>query len=54
MTYVDILSRLEKEYNINLIDFAKNTNWGLYKNKPVLIDLGYTRYVSDTFYKETK
>lgn len=32
--------------------FSKNSNWCVYKNKPVLIDLGYTKYVSDNFYKK--
>lgn len=51
--YVNILTKLEDEYDINLIDFTRPANWGIYKGKPVLIDLGYTKYVSNNFYNKS-
>lgn len=52
--YIEILAKLEKEYEVELIDFTQTANWGLYKGRPVIIDLGYTKSVSDNFYKKTK
>ncbi len=32
-------------------DFTRKANWGLYKGKPVIIDMGATNEVIDTYYR---
>lgn len=51
--YIKQLSYLETEYGIHLGDFKRIQNWGLYKNKPVVIDVGFTEYVKDNYYKKS-
>ena len=40
--YFSALQDLVVNYNIPAADLARKANWGLYKGKPVIIDLGYT------------
>ena len=49
---VDNLYSLSKDFNIALRDFQKTNSWGLYKGKPVIIDIGLTMEVFDLHYKK--
>lgn len=40
--YFQALQDVVGNFGIPAGDFARKANWGLYKNKPVIIDLGYT------------
>lgn len=40
--YINGLKELEQSYNVELADFQRAANWGLYKGAAVIIDLGYT------------
>ena len=49
---VDNLYSLSKDFNIALGDFQKTNSWGLYKGKPVIIDIGLSMEVYDLHYKK--
>lgn len=40
------------EFKLEPIDWRKESNWGIYKGRPVLIDFGYTEKVAKKFYYE--
>lgn len=42
LSWVDTLQDLHYNFDINLNDFRRAANWGLYNGHPVLIDLGFT------------
>lgn len=48
--YANDLAALADSYNIELIDFCRAQNWGIYKGKPVVIDIGFTSAVSSSYY----
>lgn len=48
---VDNLYSLSNEFDIALGDLQKTNSWGLYKGKPVIIDIGLTMEVYDLHYK---
>ena len=48
---IDNLYSLSKDFNIALGDFEKTDSWGLYKGKPVIIDIGLSMEVYDLHYK---
>jgi hypothetical protein len=47
--YVDLLQELHG-FEINLADFSRAANWGLYNGQPVIIDLGFTQEVAKQHY----
>lgn len=47
--YVDVLQEL-MGFEVNLDDFVKPGNWGIYQGKPVIIDLGFTQSVARQHY----
>ena len=49
---IDNLYSLSKDFNIALGDFQKTDSWGLYKGKPVIIDIGLSMEVYDLHYKK--
>lgn len=49
---VDNLYSLSNDFDIALDDFQKTNSWGLYKGKPVIIDIGLTMEVYDLHYKK--
>lgn len=49
---VDNLYSLSNEFDIALGDLQKTNSWGLYKGKPVIIDIGLTMKVYDLHYKK--
>lgn len=42
LSYVDQLTELEQTFDVNLADFNRTANWGIYKGEPVVIDLGFS------------
>jgi hypothetical protein len=49
--YANKLGELDNSFDINLGDFVRPVNWGIYQNQPVIIDAGFTNAVYDTHYK---
>lgn len=50
MNYVDKLSELQNDFDIEVSDFSRSANWGIYKGEPVVIDIGFTSYTKENFY----
>jgi hypothetical protein len=50
--YVDELSKLAVDWDVNLMDFNRASNWGIYKGKPVVIDVGFTQDVAKQHYSK--
>ena len=48
--WVDKLQEFQ-QYDINIGDFARAANWGLYNNEPIIIDVGFTNAVHSEYYK---
>lgn len=44
------LQNIKKKYNLLLGDFNRKSNWGIIKGRPVIIDYGFTREVSERYY----
>lgn len=44
------LQNIKKKYNLLLGDFDRKSNWGIIKGRPVIIDYGFTREVSERYY----
>lgn len=51
--YFNKLQELVGNFAIPAADFSRKANWGLYKGKPVIIDLGFTQRTSK-LYRESK
>lgn len=51
--YIDKLVDLSKSFDIQLVDFETKNNWGIYKGKPVVIDVGFNS-VTSTLYQQQK
>jgi hypothetical protein len=49
--YASVLADLASSFNIQLGDFGRAANWGLYKGKPVIIDIGLTEEVFQQYYR---
>ena len=48
--YANDLASLADSYEIELCDFNNPKNWGIYKGKPVVIDIGFTSGVASSHY----
>jgi len=44
------LQNIKKNYNLLLADFERKSNWGIIKGRPVIIDYGFTKEVSQKYY----
>lgn len=44
------LQNIKRKYNLVLGDFDRRSNWGIIKGRPVIIDYGFTREVSEIYY----
>lgn len=49
--YANKLAELNSSFDVELADFARAANWGLYQGKPVIIDVGFNSNVLDQYYK---
>jgi hypothetical protein len=41
---------IKKNYNLVLADFNRKSNWGIINGRPVIIDYGFTKEVSQRYY----
>ena len=48
--YVNDLAMLADSFNIELIEFIDPRNWGIYKGKAVVVDIGFTSGVASSHY----
>lgn len=44
------IQNIKKNYNLLLGDFNRESNWGILKGRPVIIDYGFTREVKAKYY----
>ena len=44
------LQNIKKNYHLLLADFDRKSNWGIIKGRPVIVDYGFTREVSEKYY----
>jgi hypothetical protein len=51
LEYVNRLAELKSSFDIELADFYRPVNWGLYKGKPVIIDVGFNSNVMNQYYR---
>lgn len=49
--YANILADLTNSFDVELGDFARAANWGIYKGKPVIVDVGFNSNVLNQYYK---
>lgn len=49
--YANTLADLNSNFDIELGDFARAANWGLYNGKPVIVDVGFNSNVLNQYYK---
>ena len=50
LEYVNRLSELKSSFDIELADFGRAANWGLYQGRPVIIDVGFNSNVLKQYY----
>jgi len=48
--YVNELAELANSFDIELVDFQTASNWGIYKGRAVIIDVGFTSGVASSHY----
>ena len=48
--YANILADLANSFDVELGDFDRAANWGLYNGKPVIIDVGFNSNVLNQYY----
>lgn len=49
--YANILADLNSNFDVELADFGRAANWGLYQGKPIIIDVGFNSNVLNQYYK---
>lgn len=49
--YANILADLNSSFDVELGDFTRAANWGIYKGKPVIVDVGFNSNVLNQYYK---
>jgi hypothetical protein len=49
--YANTLADLASSFDVELGDFGRKANWGLYQGKPVIIDVGFNSNVLNQYYK---
>ena len=50
--YASVLADLTNSFNVELGDFNRAANWGIYQGKPVIIDIGLDTNVMNQYYSE--
>ena len=48
--YAHKLAELSANYDVQLGDFTRKANWGMYKGRPVVIDVGFNTTVMNMYY----
>ena len=49
--YANLLADLHMQFDVELGDFTRKANWGLYHGKPVIVDVGFNSNVMNQYYK---
>jgi hypothetical protein len=49
--YANILADLANSFDVELGDFDRAANWGIYDGKPVIVDVGFNSTVFNQYYK---
>ena len=49
--YANTLADLNSNFDVELGDFTRAANWGLYNGKPVIVDVGFNSNVMNQYYK---
>ena len=49
--YANKLAELNSSFDVELGDFTRAANWGLYNGKPVIVDVGFNSNVLQQYYK---
>lgn len=49
--YANMLADLNSNFDVELADFGRAANWGLYQGKPTIIDVGFNSNVLNQYYK---
>jgi hypothetical protein len=49
--YANTLADLHSSFDVELGDFSRAANWGLYQSKPVIVDVGFNSNVLNQYYK---
>ncbi len=49
--YANILADLNSSFDVELGDFGRAANWGIYQGKPVIVDVGFNSNVLNQYYK---
>lgn len=52
--YANTLADLNSSFDVELGDFQRKANWGLYNGKPVIIDVGFNSNVYQQYYSESE
>ena len=52
LEYVNSLAELKSSFDVELGDFNRAANWGLYQGKPVIIDVGFNSNVLNQYYSK--
>lgn len=49
--YANVLADLNSSFDVELGDFGRAANWGLFNGKPVIVDVGFNSNVMNQYYK---
>jgi len=49
--YAESIADLSANFNVETVDLSRKANWGLYRGKPVIIDVGFNSDVLQQYYK---
>lgn len=50
--YATALAELNSSFDVELGDFTRAANWGIYQGKPVIVDVGFNSNVMNQYYKK--
>lgn len=50
--YANTLADLNNSFDVELDDFSRAVNWGIYQGEPVVIDVGFNSNVLNQYYKK--
>jgi hypothetical protein len=50
--YANVLADLNSQFDVELGDFRRPANWGLYNGKPIIVDVGFNSNVLTQYYKK--
>ena len=49
--YANKLADLANSFDVELADFARPANWGIYQGRPVVVDVGVNSNVLNQYYR---